>query len=93
MEMNVYKRIINRVRIALFPTLQERWLRRRRDELFTNGNKSKYASEFMTFTYDVNPQWIEKIFAVVHVDNTVRPQVVRNDLDSRYWKLIEEVMR
>lgn len=58
--------------------------------LFPNWVKSRHASEFMTITYDVNPEWVERLAAVVHVDNTARPQIVRRDCDELYWRVIDE---
>lgn len=60
------------------------------EELFDNWSKSRHASEFMTVTYDVNPAWVDKLSAVVHIDNTARPQVVRRDREERYWRVIDE---
>ena len=55
-----------------------------------NGEK---AAEFMTITYDVVEGMAEKIPAVVHVDNTARPQVVREEVNSSYHKIISEFGR
>ena len=60
------------------------------DELFVNRKKSHHASEFMTITYDVNKEWVDKISAVVHVDNTARPQVVTKESNALYWEVIDE---
>jgi carbamoyltransferase len=38
---------------------------------------NRYAARFMTITCAVRPEWIKKIPAVVHVDGTARPQIVR----------------
>jgi len=38
---------------------------------------NRYAARFMTITCAVRPEWREKIPAVVHVDGTARPQIVR----------------
>lgn len=43
----------------------------------------------MTITYDVKKEWQAKIPAVVHVDGTARPQLVRRDRNLKYWNLIE----
>lgn len=37
------------------------------------------ASRFMTITYDVAPQFASRVPAVVHVDGTARPQVLRRE--------------
>ena len=38
---------------------------------------NRYAARFMTITCAVRPEWLRKIPAVVHVDGTARPQIVR----------------
>ena len=59
------------------------------DEVFENVEPGRHAAEFMTITYDVKNEWQPKIPAVVHVDGTARPQLVRRDRNPRYWHLIE----
>ncbi|MCG8574356.1 MAG: hypothetical protein MI810_05675 [Flavobacteriales bacterium] len=48
------------------------------------------AAEFMTITYDIVDGMAEKMQAVVHVDNTARPQVVKKDINPSYHKIISE---
>jgi carbamoyltransferase len=38
---------------------------------------NRYAARFMTITCAVKPAWRARIPAVVHVDDTARPQIVR----------------
>ncbi len=38
---------------------------------------NRYAARFMTITCAVRPEWRDRIPAVVHVDGTARPQIVR----------------
>jgi carbamoyltransferase len=59
------------------------------DELFEGTDKSRHAAEFMTITYDVKPEWHARIPAVVHIDGTARPQLVRRDRNPRYYKVID----
>jgi carbamoyltransferase len=40
---------------------------------------NRYAAHFMTITCGVRPEWRARIPAVVHVDGTARPQIVRGD--------------
>ncbi len=50
-----------------------------------------YRDEFFMITsFDVKPENQNAIPAVVHVDGTVRPQLVKKDTNPRYYKLIEE---
>ena len=58
------------------------------DEIFAGVAKARHAAEFMTITFDVLPAWRERIPAVVHVDGTARPQLVRAGSNPRYHKLI-----
>lgn len=58
------------------------------DELFIGVEKARHAAEFMTVTFDVIPAWRERIKAVVHVDGTARPQLVRADRNPLYHRLI-----
>ncbi len=46
--------------------------------------------EFMITSFDVAPDKRDRIPAVVHVDGTVRPQMVRREINPRYWDLINE---
>jgi carbamoyltransferase len=39
---------------------------------------NRYAARFMTITCAVRPDWRARIPAVVHVDDTARPQIVRD---------------
>ena len=59
------------------------------DELFVNAGKARHAAEFMTVTFDVVPAWRDRVPAVVHVDGTARPQLVRKDRNPLYWSVIE----
>lgn len=45
---------------------------------------------FMITSFDVKPQKRDAIPAVVHVDGTVRPQMVRREANLKYWDLINE---
>lgn len=46
------------------------------------------TAEFMTITYDVNRAWSDRIGAVVHIDNTARPQLVDRDQNPDYHAMI-----
>ncbi|WP_462249662.1 carbamoyltransferase family protein [Ferruginibacter sp.] len=45
---------------------------------------------FMITSYDVQDAKRDKIPAVVHVDGTLRPQMVQKETNPRYWELINE---
>jgi carbamoyltransferase len=59
------------------------------DELFDNVAPGHHAAEFMTITFDVKKHWHGKVPAVVHVDGTARPQLVRKDRNALYWRVID----
>src|SRR3989344_2514344 len=56
---------------------------------YANYLKSKYPAQFMTVTFD-NTKEAQKAPAVVHVDNTARPQVVNKLYNPRYYKILQE---
>jgi carbamoyltransferase len=58
------------------------------DALFESVEKARHTAEFMTITFDVRPEWRARIPAVVHVDGTARPQLVRAATNPLYHKLI-----
>lgn len=51
---------------------------------------SSYTDRFMTITYNVAPKWREKLQATTHVDGTARPQVVFEENNPEYYKIIKE---
>ncbi len=63
-------------------------LAERADEIFIGVEKARHTAEFMTVTFDVRPEWRDRIPAVVHVDGTARPQLVRPEINPRYHRLI-----
>lgn len=46
-------------------------------------------SPFMVMSFEVRPEWREKLSAVTHVDNTVRPQEVFSETNPIYAKMIQ----
>ena len=57
---------------------------------FENYSNEHIAAEFMTVTYNVKEEMKEKIPAVVHIDGTARPQVVKADINPSYHRIIDE---
>jgi len=49
---------------------------------------NRYAASFMTITTAVKPEWRARIPAVVHVDGTARPQVIRRRDNPLYWDIL-----
>ena len=50
--------------------------------VFEITDVNRYAAHFMTITCAVRPEWRARIPAVVHVDGTARPQIVRDERQS-----------
>lgn len=48
---------------------------------------------FMITSFEVRKEKRDEIPAVTHVDDTTRPQVVRQEVNERYWRLIREFER
>ena len=48
------------------------------------------AADYMTITYKVKQDKKNKIPAVVHVDGTARPQIVRKDINKSFYTIIKE---
>jgi carbamoyltransferase len=48
------------------------------ERVFEITSVNRYAARFMTITCAVRPEWRARIAAVVHVDNTARPQIIRD---------------
>ena len=48
------------------------------------------AARFMTITYNIKPGMDEKAAAVAHVDRTARPQVVRQQDNPKYHRILSE---
>lgn len=55
--------------------------------------KNPRSAPFMIVSFDVNPAEQDKIPAVVHVDGTLRPQVLEREVNPLYFDLIEEFGR
>jgi carbamoyltransferase len=49
---------------------------------------NRYAARFMTITCAVRPEWWARIPAVVHVDGTARPQVLRDQENPLYADIL-----
>ncbi len=63
------------------------------DDVFIGVEKARHTAEFMTITFDVRADWRARIAAVVHVDGTARPQLVRKETNPLYYRLIDAYWR
>ena len=58
-------------------------------EIFDMTNiKSKEPFRFMTMTCNVQEEWRKRISAVVHVDNTARPQLVSKTTNPLMYEIL-----
>ena len=59
------------------------------ERVFKLGPRLNYAARFMTTTCAVHEAWRDRIPAVVHVDGTARPQIVRRDWNPLYYDVLK----
>ena len=59
-------------------------------DFLTGWSPAQVAARFMTITYDVPMERVGAAPAVVHIDNTVRPQVVRKRDNPSFHQVILE---
>ncbi len=72
------------------PFAPRRFLDRRAADYFIDYQDAQVTADWMTITYDVFAEKQEEIQAVVHVDGTARPQVVRANTNPSYYRILEE---
>lgn len=53
--------------------------------------KTDHPAPFMTFTFEVNEGWAERVPEVVHEDGTARAQAVKQEVNPRYYALIQQL--
>ncbi|SDR17175.1 carbamoyltransferase family protein [Halopelagius longus] len=58
-------------------------------EYADNMLKGEIWDPFMIQTYQVKEEWLDKLAATTHVDNTTRPQILSKQMNEPYWLLIE----
>lgn len=50
-----------------------------------------HPAPFMTFTFEVEPEWRTRVPEVVHEDGTARAQVLKREYNPRYYDLMVEL--
>jgi len=60
------------------------------DRCYSGLDKCRYAAEFMTVTLDCSAEMKTQSPAVVHLDGTARPQLIRRDIDAFYYDVVSE---
>ena len=58
------------------------------NEAFDLPRALHYTARYMTVTCNVRPEWRDRIPAVVHVDGTARPQVIRREDNPTYYDIL-----
>lgn len=59
------------------------------EELAPDILGTSHPSPFMTFSFKVRDKWRNRIPEVVHVDGTLRPQIVEKNVNPLYHRLIQ----
>ncbi|MFQ6114720.1 MAG: carbamoyltransferase, partial [bacterium] len=57
---------------------------------YKNVEKGKHTAKFMTITFDCTDFMRTKSPAAVHVDNTARPQLIDENTNPGYYKIVKE---
>ncbi len=64
-----------------------------RHHCYDNMDGAELAAQFMTVTFDCTDFMKRTCPAAVHVDGTARPQLVRADTNSSFYRIIQEYYR
>ncbi len=60
------------------------------ERCYLNVGKNTFPAKFMTITFDCTPEMAKQSPAVVHVDNTARPQLIDEKTNPSYYKILTE---
>lgn len=60
-----------------------------RDECYENVDGAEHPAEFMTITFHCTPWMQGEMKGVVHLDNTARPHLVRQDRNPSFYHVID----
>ena len=56
--------------------------------ILIDWSKGHYSSKHMTLVYKVKDNWKEKLKGVIHLDGTVRPQIITKDINENYYNIL-----
>ncbi len=68
-------------------------LAERAGDYYRNTNGATATAEFMTITFDCTERMKLESPAVVHVDGTARPQLIREEVNPRYYGILNEYFK
>jgi carbamoyltransferase len=60
------------------------------NDYFLNTTGAEYTAEFMNITFNCTEKMKNQCPAVVHIDGTARPNIVKSTNNSGYYKIIKE---
>lgn len=88
-DAGMHKRLNDRLSRTEFMPFAPSVLAESAGTIFRDVAPAAHTAEFMTITCEVWPQWRPRVPAVVHVDGTARPHIVRRDRNPLYHRLLE----
>ncbi|NQT06257.1 MAG: hypothetical protein HQ575_01810, partial [Candidatus Omnitrophica bacterium] len=59
------------------------------DDVLVGWSREQISSKHMTLLYQVKDKWRERLKGVVHVDGSVRPQVISKEDNPFYYSIVE----
>lgn len=80
------KRLVRTEFMPFAPVTLEKY----KNRCYQNLEGAQYSSRFMTITFDCTKYMKEFSPAVVHIDNTARPQIIRKSDNPSYYKILQE---
>lgn len=64
-----------------------------REACFKNVEGAAQTAQFMTMTFDCTPRMRETAPAAVHIDGTARPQLIKREVNPRYYDIVDAYRR
>jgi carbamoyltransferase len=89
-DRSVNKWLNDRLRRTEFMPFAPVVLWEERDRCFHDVDGAADTARFMTMTFDCKPELMEKCPAICHVDGTARPQLIREEDNPAYYRLLKE---
>ena len=62
-----------------------------RHRCYNNISGAEFAAQFMTITFDCTEFMRRNCPAAVHVDGTARPQLIREEVNPSYYRIVKRV--